>query len=104
MSRSLFTAIMLVVALCVAGCGGDKTIEPSDQPSDTTDNRPSDGQATDPVVEPAAAQPTNVDSTEVDSTDGDTPGIAGALGKSLLRAIAGGDDGEAADDAPQFKP
>jgi hypothetical protein len=99
MSRSLCTAIMLVVALCAAGCGGDKTIEPSDQPSDTTDNRPGDDQATDPVVEPAATQPANVD-----SPDGDTPGIAGALGKSFLKALASGDDGEAPDEAPGFRP
>jgi hypothetical protein len=103
MSRSVCTAIMLVVALCVAGCGGDKTIEPSDQPIDTTDNQPGDDQATDPVVEPAATQPANGDSTAVDSPNGDSPGIAGALGKSFLKAIAGGDDGEAPDDAPDFR-
>ena len=104
MNRSLCTAIVLGVALCVAGCGGDKTVPPSDQPSDTADDRPSDDQVTDSVVERPTVQPTYVDSPEVDTPDGDTPGIAGALGKSFFKAITGGDKGEAPDEAPEFRP
>jgi len=99
MSWSLCTAIVLGMALCVAGCGGEKTIESGDQPTDTTDDRPSDDQSTGAVVEQPAAQPTNVD-----TPDGDTSGLAGALGRSFLRALSGGDEDEVFDKAPEFQP
>ena len=104
MNRSLCTAIVLGIALCVAGCGGEKTIEPGDRPTDTTDDRPSDDQRTGAVVEQPAAQPANVDSPDVDTPDGDTSRVAGALGKSFLKALIGGDEVEVPDEAPEFQP
>ncbi len=99
MKRIAWIAMLSVAALIAAGCTETETDNTLDPASDT---QPADAGP----AEPPAGSGTAQEPGEDDSQPKDKQRVPGAIGRALLKGIAGGSESDKDDpgEAPAYKP
>jgi hypothetical protein len=113
MSKLQWTAMLLALVLTIPGCSGTETEQPEDSGELTTDTLPPEpaplgqpgeapaAEADGPLDAPPAEGPIEGPDADAKKPGG---GVAGAIGRALLKGITGGSAADDRGEAPPYEP